>query len=451
MDLLTTGCGLLAAGAAGPALDAFLRWRRLAAPGGARAPEGARAPGKLLVVIPSRAEGARVGDLTGDVRREISSSVKELGADGGARPAVGGASGAPRIDVLVVLDGPDPDAEARLVADGVQYLSKKSPGPSKGHALAFLASSLGERLNAYDFILVFDADMRLPEGFLRDLRVPAEAEVFQLPVRPAGVPAPGAPRVEALSLAEALADDLARDARKLPVRLRGKAMGFSPRAFRLGPAAATRTTAEDSEATLALLARGVGVRALDGPFAFDAPPADAGAMGRSRARWFGGHLKLFATGMGDLVKSFLRRPVGTFVLAADLWLRPRVLLLGTLAFLACASDVAMVVLSSSGAWAAAVAGSAGAASGAASLAEGAVGPTRPVALLACLFLLSLAGKSAILFEWVSVVALRRRIGYSSEVPAVSPADLAGSVLMWARAVFRGVAAPSRWHRARPPA
>ena len=45
--------------------------------------------------------------------------------------------------------------------------------------------------------------MRLPEGFFRDLSVPDGAEAFQLPVRPAGVPGAGAPRVEALSLAEA--------------------------------------------------------------------------------------------------------------------------------------------------------------------------------------------------------------------------------------------------------
>lgn len=388
-------------------------------------------------MIPARAEGARAGGLPGDVRREISLGGKR---ETGGAPAAGGAT-PPAVDVLVLLDGPDPEAEARLARDGVHYLSKESPGPSKGHAIAFLALSLGERLNSYDFILVFDADMRLPEGFFRDLRVPEGAEAFQLPVRPAGVPAPGAPRVEALSLAEARLDDLARDADGLPVRLRGKAMGFSPRAFRLGPAAATRTTAEDSEATLALLAGGVRVRALEGPFAFDEPSSDAGAMGRSRARWFGGHLKLLLFGLLDLARSFLRRPVGTFVLAADLWLRPRVLLLGALAFLAGASDVVMVVFSSSGAWSGLASGAGGAAAGTA----------RPLALLVCLLLLSLLGKSALLFEWFSVVALRRNIGYPPEVPSVSAADLSDSLLMWIGAAVRGIFSPSKWHRARPEA
>ncbi len=358
--------------------------------------------------------------------------MKETGEGGEARPA----TNAPSVDVLVVLDGPDPEAEARLVRDGVRYLSKEFAGPSKGHALAYLERALAEGPNSYDFILVFDADMRLPAGFFRDLAVPDDAEVFQLPVRPSGVPAPGAARVEALSLAEALADDLARDARGLPVRLRGKAMGFSPRAFRLGPARATRTTAEDSEATLALEARGLRVHALEGPAAFDTPPADAAAMGRSRARWFGGGLKLAFVGVANLVRLAAKRPLGALVLAADLWLRPRILLLGALAFLAFASDAVMLFLSSSGAW---------------TVAAGAGAPPRPMALLLFLLLLSFEGKSALLFEWLSLVALRQRIGYPPDVPPVSAADLSDSLLMWVGAAFRGAVSPSRWHRARPEA
>ncbi len=415
MDILTTGCGLLAAWAAGPACDAFLRWRRLAAPqGSARDASGARAPGKVLVVIPSRAEGARVGDLAEDLRKA-------------------------GVDVLVLLDGPDLGAEARLKADGVKYLSKKSPGPSKGHALAFVAKQLAEDLDSYDFILVFDADMRLPDGFFRDLDVPDGAEVFQLPVRPAGVPRSGAPRVEALSLAEARLDDLARDAEGMPVRLRGKAMGFSPRAFRLGPAAATRTTAEDSEATLTLLAKGVAVRALSGPFAFDEPAPAAAAMERSRARWLGGHLKLLAMGFGDLLRLAARSPKGAFVLACDLWLRPRALVFFALAILAVASDGAMLIFSSSGAWSEAAGGA------------GAAAAARPVALLVFFLLLSLEAKTALVFEWLSLAALRGRIGYPTEIPAVTLADLLSSLSMWARAAGRALLAPSHWHRARPPA
>ncbi|MDL2716264.1 MAG: glycosyltransferase family 2 protein [Acidobacteriota bacterium] len=414
MDKATLLCGLAALAAALPALDAALRLRRLAAPrGDARPPEAGRAPGRLLAVIPSRAEGARVGDLAGDLKRGV-------------------------VDVMVLLDGPDLEAEARLRADGVKFLSKKSCGPSKGHALAFVAERLAKDLEAYEFILVFDADMRLPEGFFRDLVVPAGTEVFQLPVRPSGVPGPGAPRVEALSLAEALEDDLARDAEGLPVRLRGKAMGFSPRAFRAGPAAATRTTVEDSEATLALLASGFTVRALSGPMAFDEPSGESGAMARSRSRWFAGQLKLLFTGFGDLLQIATRSPKGAFVLAADLWFRPRIVLLGTLAILAIVSDGVILLLSSNGTWTAAARASGRPASGASML------------LLFLLLLLSFEAKATLVCEWLSLAALRRRIGYPPEVPHVSLSDVLSSLSMWVGAALRGAAAPSRWHRARPP-
>jgi cellulose synthase/poly-beta-1,6-N-acetylglucosamine synthase-like glycosyltransferase len=428
VDTTTVLCGLLAAAAALPAFDAALKLRRLTAPRRGKRPVApGRAPRKILAVIPSRAEGARVGDLAEDLKKEGErkrESEKEISSKVKTAARAEARAGPFRVDVLVLLDGPDPDAEARLKADGVRYLFKKSPGPSKGHALAFLAEHLSSEIDAYDFVLVFDADMRLPEGFFCDLAVPAGTEAFQLPVRPAGAPAPGAPRVEALSLAEAHADDLARDAEGLPVRLRGKAMGFSPGAFRLGPAASTRTTAEDSEATLRLSASGIRVHALAGPTAFDEPSLSPGAMARSRARWFGGHLKLLVTGFFDLLKIAAKSPKGAFVLACDLWLRPRVFVLLALAFLAVASDIALLFFSSRGTW---------------------------TMLLLFVLLLSLEAKTTLVFEWLSVAALRRNIGYPSEVPAVASSDLLSSFAMWASAAAGALRAPSRWHRARPPA
>jgi cellulose synthase/poly-beta-1,6-N-acetylglucosamine synthase-like glycosyltransferase len=403
VDTTTVLCGLVALAAALPALDAILRLRRLRR--GRGAPGRGACPARVLVLVPARAEGARVGDIAADAKREAD--------------AAGVA-----VDVCVILDGPDPEAQARLERDQIAFLSKNPPGPAKGHALAFLAERMGSELDASDFVLVFDADMRLPEGFFRDLAVPVGTEVFQLPVRPAGIPVPGAPRVEALSLAQAAEDDLARDAEGLPVRLRGKAMGFSPRAFRAGPAAATATTAEDSEATLRLLGSGVRVRALEAPVAFDEPVPGARAMSGSRARWLGGHMKLFFTGLGDLLRIAAKSPEGAFVLACDLWLRPRVFVLAALALLAISSDVLMVVFSSS---------------------------ARPVALLAFLLLLSLEAKTALVLEWLSIAALRRRLGYPPEVPPVSSADVVGSLAMWSRAVVRSLLSPGKWHRARPEA
>ncbi len=405
--------GLFWAGAAAavpPLLDAAGR-RGRAARLRPRVPEGRR-PQRVLVLIPARAEGTRVLPLCRDVLREAG--------DAGVRA-----------DLLVILDGPDPASEAALWAEGVPFLVKTPAGPSKGKALAFaterLLSTQPDLLTAAQYVMVFDADMRLEEGFFSRLVVPGDADAFQLPVRPAGTPPAGPARVEALSLALATrVEDLARDAEELPVRLRGKAMGLSPRAFRDGPAAVHRTTVEDSEATLRLLSLGRRIRALPAPFAFDEAPGDPGALARPRARWLAGHAKLLFAGLPDLLRLAIGRPRGAFVLAADLWLRPRAFVLAFLLLLAAASDAALLLLSLRG------------------------GPVRTEILLPPL-LGSLVSKAGLVLEGLVVLAGRARLGYPPEVPPVGPGDLAASLLVWLRAAGRAIVSPGAWHRARPAA
>jgi hypothetical protein len=329
------------------------------------------------------------------------------------------------VDVCVVLDGGDAAAAGALGAEGLVPLVKTPAGPAKGAALAFATVTLDSagRIGAADFVLVFDADMRLADGFFRDLAVPEGCDAFQLPVRAAGAPAPGAPRVEALSLAAALVDDLSRDEAGLPVRLRGKAMGFSPRAWRLGPAAALRTTAEDSEATLALAAAGLRVRALPAPYAFDEPAADAAAMAASRARWLGGQTKLLLTGLTKLVAIAARSPRGAFVLAADVFLRPRAFVWLLLAAAALFADAALVVLAVTSR------------------------VSSPAFTLAAL--LSVGAKSALVAEAMTLGAVRNRTGTPPEVPPVAFADLRAALGVWLRAAAAALKAPSHWHRARP--
>lgn len=336
-----------------------------------------------------------------------------------------------RLDLIVVLDGADPAAEAALSLEEVQFLVKTPAGPSKGKALAFATESLlgarPESLKEEDFVMVFDADMRLQEGFFSSLLIPEGTSAFQLPVRPAGVPAPGPARVEAFSLAVATrVEDLARDAEALPVRLRGKAMGFTPEAWLEGPAAAHRTTAEDSEATLRLVARGVRIRALSSPFAFDEVEGGAGAMSRPRARWLGGHLKLLLTGASDLARLAASSPRAAMVLAADLWLRPRALVLSILVLVALLADARLAILSLTGRAA------------------------DSAALLPAL-LASLLSKAGLVFEGLGVLAARTVLGYPSEIPPVEPGDLARYLVVWLRAMGRAIRAPGAWHRARPDA
>lgn len=417
MEVTSFVGGVLAGLGVPPLVDAFLRWRRLSAYLPTAGGRTAR-PARLLVLIPARAEGPRVAELALDFRREARTSGVTA-------------------DVIVVLDGGDAPAEQRLRAEAVEYFVKEPAGPSKAFALLFAAERLGARLEAADVIMVFDADMRLPPGFLSDLALPAGTEAFQLPVRPAGTPLPGAARVEALSLAVATrVEDAARDAVSLPVRLRGKAMGFSPRAFRLGPLGATKTMAEDSEATLLLLGAGVRIRALTGPVAFDEPAA-AEKMAAPRARWLAGHAKLLVTGAGDLGRILLKNPLAAFTLAADLWLRPRAFVLFALVVAAIGSDAALVFVSSK--VGTAVAGASG-------VPLAAPGTGR---LLFLLLFLSLEVKFGLVFEALYLIAARRLLGYPPEVPGISFGDVSSFVRLWMRAAGRAIMAPGTWHRARP--
>jgi len=338
------------------------------------------------------------------------------------------AAAAVHVQTLVILDGADPAAEAALEAESIPFVVKSPEGPSKGEALAFATRALSTRtpdpVSEASFVMVFDADMRLEEGFFSRLAVPEGTEAFQLPVRPAGIPATAAARVEAFSLAAATrVEDLARDGEGLPVRLRGKAMGFSPRAWREGPAAARGTTAEDSEATLRLLARGFRIRALPAPLAFDEVAGDSGTLARPRARWFAGHLKLLATGAADLLRIAFRSPRSAFLLAADLWLRPRALVLGLLALGAAASDVVLICL-----------------------ALGRVTGSLLPPLLA-----SILSMTALVLELRASFAARQVLGTPPEVPPVSASDLVAFTGVWLRALGRAARSPGAWHRARPEA
>lgn len=374
-----------------PAVDAIARWLRLlSAEPGSPAVHRVERP---LLVIPSRAEGLLAKPLCEDA----------LGQ--GVVP-------------VVILDGDDPTARAELTALGARVLVKEPAGPTKGAALAWFTENLGAEIDAASHVLVFDADMRLPEGYFAGLRVPEEAAVFQGPVRTSGVPAAGAARVEALSTAVAtLADDPARTASGLPVRLRGKAMGFTPAAWRTGPGAGAATTAEDSEFTFRLLGKGYRVHALAGPLAFEEPAGGANAMAAPRARWFAGTLRLLVAEPALLARLLVTKPWGTLVLAADVFLRPRALVLLFQLAAAVAATVALT-LGLGNAW-----------------------------TLAAL-VLALAG---LLAERLAVAAARRRLGFPAEIPPVTFGDLVALLAVWMRALGKAARAPSRWHRARPEA
>src|SRR5258706_3049150 len=212
-------------------------------------------------------------------------------------------------------------------------------------------------------------------------------------------PAPGAARVEGLSLAVAPPVEGRRSyGRRIPGRLRGKAMGFSPFAWARGPMRATKTLAEDSEATVLLLVDGITVRALKEPFAYDEPATGRRALAAPRARWLAGHAKLAVAYGGEMLSLLSREPHRAAVLLFDLFLRPRAFVLVFLAF----------ALTVSAALASAFLASGGVFEGALSLSA------------------ALVSGGAIALEIAATRFSRRKIRFPPEVPPVPAEGLAAA-------------------------
>jgi len=188
-------------------------------------------------------------------------------------------------------------------------------------------------------------------------------------------------------------------------------MGFSPAAFRAGPALADRTTVEDSEATLALASRGILVRALPAPAALEENAGDAVRSARVARR----HARLLLVSAGDLARLAVRKPWGALVLAFDLWLRPRTLVLGLVVLLALLSTALSRSADRTRAW-----------------------------------VRSSSSRSR--GERSSSRRTRSRSrGARAGLSALTAADARDAAAMWPAPRLRALRAPTRWHRARPPA
>ena len=146
-------------------------------------------------------------------------------------------------------------------------------------------------------------------------------------------------------------------------------------------------------------------------------------MAGPRARWLAGHVKLAFSFAGTFLSLAVRKPRHAFILAADLYLRPRAFVLAFLAVTALAADgflLRAAAFESTG---------------------------RIVAPL----LASLLAKAALVFEVLYYGAARQILGEPPEVPPVTAADMAAAAAVWLRAAGRALREPGRWHRARPAA
>jgi len=249
----------------------------------------------MLVVVPARAEGARL--------EATLSSATGHGAE-----------------VLLLLDGADDLAAAKARERSVRVVVKTPGGPSKAAALAWLVREHREVLATFDVIVVMDAGSRFAPGFFEHFAWPSQASAAQayLSGTSHGVGA-------AASASESVAqngEDRGREAFGWNVRLRGTGSAFRTATFLdLMPRLVTRV--EDHEATVLLTASGDTIRMLaPQALVLDDKPDGVTAAASQRARWLLGRYELLLRRPWAFARVFGRRPLEGLALLVEIFGRP---------------------------------------------------------------------------------------------------------------------------------
>src|SRR6266849_1254396 len=235
-----------------------------------------------------------------------------------------------RFTVIVIADGCT-DQTARLAREnGASCVLWAEQTGRKGRALSRFLTLERERLNAFDVVVVCDADTRLHaaallflnQAFLHGMQV-GQGKVKSDPQSPS-------PLGALLALSEALSQEIDDCARKFlgwPVPLRGTGMAFRReilQEFGILP----HTRAEDMELSLLLCLYRVPVTFVPEAIVYDPKPTDVSAATKQRARWFQGHWAVMRQYWQDILTVLRKGNVGERALICSLLLRPRTLFIG---------------------------------------------------------------------------------------------------------------------------
>jgi hypothetical protein len=240
-----------------------------------------------LIVVPARAEGDRV------------------------EPTLASARGA---DVLLLLDGADPVAEAIADRLGVQVAIKEPAGPTKAAALAWLAREHRATIEKAGAVMLLDVGSTLAPSFLDHFAWPADADAVQTYLDGGSGGAADSER-HAQSY-----EDRGREALGWNVRLRGTGSGFTANVFLdLAPRLVTRI--EDLEASALL--HGATIRmAPPRALIVDQKPDSIQDSASQRARWLVGRYELLIRRLPDFGRYIVRRPLEGLAFLAEIFGRP---------------------------------------------------------------------------------------------------------------------------------
>jgi cellulose synthase/poly-beta-1,6-N-acetylglucosamine synthase-like glycosyltransferase len=254
---------------------------------------------RWLVLIPSHSEGEAVGPTL----RSVIAATR-----------------AASVRTVVVLDGPDPHSQTVCDLLGVETLTKKPAGPTKGDVLGWVAKHLSSELAEVDAVMLLDVGSSVVPDFFASIMWPEGV---------AGVQAILAGNGEGAGAAAAYSehssqqwDDRGRETLGWAVRLRGTGTALTPEAF-FQIAQRLRTRVEDHEATLLLAS--AGKRIVLGPpeaVVRDEKPAGVRAAARQRARWLAGRYAILLRQPGALFRLIRRRPMEGIAFLIEIMSRP---------------------------------------------------------------------------------------------------------------------------------
>lgn len=235
-----------------------------------------------------------------------------------------------RFAVIVIADGCTDQTVRRARENGAACVLWTEQTSRKGRALSRFLTAERERLNAFDVVVVCDADTRLHadallflnQAFLNGMQV-GQGKVESDPQSPS-------PLGALVALSEALSqevDDCARKTLGWPVPLRGTGMAFRReilQEFGVLP----RTRAEDMELSLLLSLYRVPVTFVPETIVYDPKPTNVSAATKQRARWFQGHWEVVRQYWQEILSVLRKGNFGERALLFSLLLRPRTLFTG---------------------------------------------------------------------------------------------------------------------------
>ena len=249
--------------------------------------------------------------------------------------------------VIVIADGCTDHTVHSARDNGALCVAWAEPTGRKGRALSRFLTLERERLNAFEIVVVCDADTRLHaeallflnQAFLSGVQVGQG----KLNSDPQSLSSLGA----LVALPEALSqevDDRARQFLGWPVPLRGTGMAFRREILQeFGILPHTRT--EDMELSLLLCLYRVPVTFVPEAIIYDAKPTNIAAAAKQRARWFQGHGEIVREYWQEILSVLKKGNWGERALLLSLLLRPRTLFIGVKAAILSGSVLLTRVLS----------------------------------------------------------------------------------------------------------